>query len=317
MKTQELRKEIERLTSLDTIEDLFDLTDIFERFLYKVMESQDFSAKSAKEADAMTLLQMVFVKLLASRKLLSGIDYKDPQSGDTLNNLVDPTTVAAHLRNTFETISAFHTVYVKPESDDERLILYNLWVISGLKHRQQFALSAAGSDKDQILDDDQKLIDDYTAQIQDCDLYKSLDADNKAKITTTLADADFKLVFKGNTIKQLSWPETLTIMNLKKGLFDDAYAYFSFYTHPSNVSVFQFNQMFGKEESAYIDLAKYNFKNLMVMLSTFISDYIRLFPDRLSIYESLNLKDQVMIDAFNVLFRGHNKSINNAWKKII
>lgn len=317
MNTEELRKEIERLTSLDTIDDLFDLTDIFERFLYKVMESQDFSEKTAQESDAMTIIQMVFVKLISAKKLLSGVDYNDKDSGDTLNNLIDPTTIAAHVRDTFETISAFYTVFVKPETEDEKLILYNLWVLSGLNYRQEFTKSAAGSDVNQILSDDQKLIDELTQQIENCALFKTLDDENKGIVQAAILNKDFLIVIDDKKVKCLSWQDALKNMNLKKNLFDDAYSYFSFYSHPSNVSVFQFNEMFGEENSAYIDIAKYNFKNLMVLMSIFIHDYIRLIPDKLKIYESLSLKDQLMIDAFNVLFRGHNKSINDAWKKIL
>ena len=317
MNTDVLRKEIERLTSLDTIDDLFDLIDIFERFLYRVMESQDFTDKTDKESDAMTVLQMIFVKLLAARKLLSGVDYVDSETGSKLNNLIDPTTIATHVRDTFETIAMFYIVYIKPENEDERLILYNLWALSGLNYRQQFTKNAAGEESKQILNDDQGLIEELTNQIQNCALFKKLNDINQKKILTAIETKDYKIIFEGNDVKLLSWEDTFKTMNLKKNLFDDAYTYFSFYSHPSNVSVFQFNQMFGQENSTYVDIAKYNFKNLMVLLSIFIHDYIKLFPDRMKIFESLSLKDQLMIDAFNVLFRGHNKSINGVWKKII
>ncbi|MFC0875118.1 hypothetical protein ACE01N_00915 [Saccharicrinis sp. FJH2] len=317
MNTDELRKEIERLTSLDTIDDLFDLTNIFERFLFRVMESQDFTEKTDREADAMTILQMVFVKLLAARKLLSGVNYNDSETGAKLKKLIDPTTVAAHLQNTFETISMFYIVYVKPENEDERLILYNLWVLSGLNYRQRFTKYAAGEESKQIIKDDQEIIKDLTNQIENSALFKNLDAKNQGKILSAIDENEYKLVFKDNQVTRLSWQDTFTAMNLKSNLFDDNYTYFSFYSHPSNVSVFQFSQMFGSENNAYADLVKYNFKNLMVLLSIFIHDYIELFPDRMKFYESMTLKDQLMIDAFNVLFRGHNKSINGAWKKIL
>mgnify|MGYP003431035343 CR=1 FL=1 len=102
----------------------------------------------------------------------------------------------------------------------------------------------------------------------------------------------------------------------KKEIFENIYTYFSLYSHPSQVSVFQFEVMFDKESEAYKSLTVLNFKYCFSFLSVFIADYIYLFPDAKTIFEELSTGKQIVINSLNKLLRGDDFSINEAWKNL-
>lgn len=105
-------------------------------------------------------------------------------------------------------------------------------------------------------------------------------------------------------------------MGIKKGIMDTMYTYFSFYSHPSNVSVFQFGNMFNKNDKAYMRLATFNLNIFFFLLSIFIKDYITLFPNVLNTFNKLDQLDQITINAYNVIARDDNYSINDALKTL-
>ena len=97
---------------------------------------------------------------------------------------------------------------------------------------------------------------------------------------------------------------------------DEVYAYFSLYAHPSNVSVFQFKDMFTRGENQFLEITNHNLSHLFIFLSVFIAEYIKTFPNTLEIFNSLELKDQFIIDFKNFFLRGEEYSINDSWKEL-
>lgn len=94
------------------------------------------------------------------------------------------------------------------------------------------------------------------------------------------------------------------------------YTYFSLYAHPSIVAVFQFEQMFDKMEMGFLYLTITNLSQFFILVSVFIGDYIKLFPETISIYNNLNLRDQIVINFRNTFARGYEYSINDSWKEV-
>ncbi len=103
-------------------------------------------------------------------------------------------------------------------------------------------------------------------------------------------------------------------MNIKTGKLDHAYTYFSLYSHPSNVAVFQYANMFKKGKESYRDLVKFNLQIAFMMLSVFIADYIKLYPAVLKTYEKMGIVEQIVINFHNSQARGHQYDINDSWK---
>ena len=115
----------------------------------------------------------------------------------------------------------------------------------------------------------------------------------------------------------LSWQDLFATMGCKKDYFETIYTYFSLYSHPSNVSVFQFDSMYQENMKVSNVMADVNLRYCYMMLSIFISDYISYFPKVIQTFNSLEVDDQILINYFNLFARDNMKySINESWKHL-
>lgn len=316
MDKNEARIECKRLFGTKTLEDSLDLLEIYLKFFFNVIQKHHHEeVYSYANRDAKMILQMMFTKTAHVKRVLSGIEFYS-EEGVTLNKIIDPTTVAVFIRNIYETVAMFNLIYRRTKSEDEKLILYNLWVHSGLKYRQRFEVVATTQQSKEKVDNEKKQIKQLISEIENTELYKNLDEKDKNKIQTKIKEKDYKICFNKGKVKFLSWQEITTEMEFKNDLLDNIYAYFSLYSHPSNVAVFQFSEMFDKGEEPFKDITNFNLRNMFILLSIFTADYINLFPNVLTTFNSLSIIDQIVIDFHNGLMRGDDFKINEAWKEL-
>ena len=312
MEKEALRNEFIRLTHLETIKDCMDLFDIFLEHFWNVINIHHHDkVYSYADKDAKIINQMMFTKLTHIKKLVEGVGYT-AKNGDKLNAIIDPTIIASLTRNVYETTSLFNLIFRNTKTTDEKAIIYGLWVLSGLKYRQRFASSATTPENIEKIEDEKKEIAKIETEIRETALYKSLDAKNQAKIETKIKDKDFKIKFDGKEVTFLNWQDMCDVMELNKDLFDNIYTYFSLYSHPSQVAVFQFENMFSRDKEEYIQLTSTNLKYCFSLLSVFIADYINLFPEVKNTFEKLEVHKQIAIDSHNRLLRGEKFLINDA-----
>jgi hypothetical protein len=316
MEKERLRAEYMRLNKLATIEDCLDMFDIFLEHLWNVMEvHHEDKVYSYANKDAKMLNQMMFTKLTHLKKIVEGVGYT-AKNGDRLNAIVDPTIVASLTRNIFETVSVFNLIYRNTKSEDEKIIIYDLWVSSGLKYRQRFQSAATTPENIQKIADEQKQIDQIEQEIKDTALYKSLDAKNQGKIDEKIKQKDFKIRFDEKEVIYLVWQDMCDVMGLNKDIFDNIYTYFSLYAHPSEVSVFQFETMFSKQHEEFKQLTTTNLKYCFSLMSVFVADYINLFPQVKDTFEKLEIYKQIALNTHNKMLRDDSYSINDEWKKL-
>lgn len=86
-------------------------------------------------------------------------------------------------------------------------------------------------------------------------------------------------------------------MGIKETILPNIYTYFSLYSHPSNVSFFEFAGMFEKGNEAYPKLTSFNVKVAFFMFSIFIADYIKIFSNVLKTIEKMSLVKQIAITS--------------------
>lgn len=86
------------------------------------------------------------------------------------------------------------------------------------------------------------------------------------------------------------------------------YTYFSLYAHSSQVSVFQFEHMFGKKDEAFKRLTIGNLRYCFYLMSIYIADYIYLFPQVKDTFEKLSIEKQIVLNAHNRMLRGSDFS---------
>jgi hypothetical protein len=317
MMKNEILSDYYRLLNLKSLSDCNDLADIFLEHLWNIINIHgNIEVPTYAHKDAYMINQMMFTKLTHLQVLLKGVGYKG-NDGANLNNVVDPTVVATLVRNVFETTATFNLIFRQTNSDEEMMIIYNLWSISGLNYRQRFESGLTFDESKEKLEDEKKQIDALTNQILESDKYKKLVPKSQEKILSRIDKKDYRIVFNGNRIKcYTSWQDLCEVMNLNKTIFENIYTYFSLYSHPSQVAVFQFEDMFQKNDEAFKSLTAFNLKYCFTFLSIFIADYVNLFQETKNIFEALDIKKQVSIDALNILLRGDEFAINDAKKKL-
>jgi hypothetical protein len=315
MNQEELRKEYLRLIRLETIKDSFDLIDIYLNYFFLVIRKQKKPTESISLSEAKIVNQMIFTKTAHMKEMAKGIEYST-KDGAILNNIIDPTLIASNTRNLCETISMFNLIFVKPDSEDGKKILYNLWVIAGLKYRQRFENVITKDENREKFEKEKDEIKTLINEIEETKLYSNLNPKEQKKIKQKIREKDYKIKIEHNKATPLSWQASSTEMGFKMDSLNNIYTYFSLYSHPSNVSVFQFADMFNKGNESFIDATNFNLNTFFIFLSVFVADYIKVFPDVLEIYETLPQIDQIIINSNNRLVRGSEYSINDEFKAL-
>lgn len=316
MKKEELRNECTRLFKCKTINDSYDLIDIYAEFFFSAVKNhQDEPVYKASDADAKMVLQMMMTKTLHLKSIVEGISYQ-AKDGSVLNKIIDPTIVASLVRNIYETVAMFNLIYRHTKSEDEKNILYLLWVHSGLKYRQRFESDITTEVSKEKCESEKVEIEEIIKTIEDNELYKNLDEKNQNKIKTKLKEKDYLIEFEGTQINFLHWHELVEMMGIKEGLLENIYTYFSLYSHPSNVAVFQFANMFKKGNESFWELTNFNLKTAFFLLSIFIADYINLFPKVIETFNSQDIRNQIVIDFYNKVARSEDYLINDSWKAV-
>jgi hypothetical protein len=209
------------------------------------------------------------------------------------------------------------------------LIAYNLWVHSGLSYQQRLEnkesrdeilkkyKEACGShdefliqnleyvhkNNEDKLKEEERRMKLLKNEIKATVLSKSLDTKEKEKIENLLKNRDNKAVFEGKKVRNLSWQDLSNIMGFQHGGFNNLNSYFSLYTHPSNVSVFQFDQIF-QDGKSYLDLVDFNLSLVNKMVTAFLKEYLSIYSDSMIVYENLPTREKILIDIHNVVFRG-------------
>lgn len=314
MDKNRLRNDCARLFRINTLSDCSDLLDIYSECLFQVIQNHhDEPVYSYQEADAKIILQMILTKVLHLKNNIMGVSYLS-KDGARLNKIIDPTIVASLTRNIYETVGLFNLIYRYGDNPDERYITYLLWVHSGLMYRQRFESVITSNESRLKFEKEKEELERIKVAIEETELYSKLDEKNKAKIQNRLKEKEYLIRFEGTNVRFMHWHELIETMHIKAGLLENIYTYFSQYSHPSNVSIFQFQHMFDKGEEAFIDITKFNLKIAFFMFSIFIADYIHFFQQTQKTFDELNIRDQIVIDFYNKTARGEDYQINDSWK---
>lgn len=310
-----MQKDSRKLCICKNIKDSQASLDLFAGFMWKVIETDVQTSVLTKiEHEAKLMLQMMFTKVLHLKGILNGVSYSS-NSGSYLNNIIDPGVVAVMSRNIFETGGLFNLIYRQPKTDNERDIIYNLWQNAGLRTRQRFKESFEATERRSVLDEEKQDMVLITQSINNNPYFLSIDEHNKKKILDRLDKGEFLIQFIDKKVKCFKWHELVDVMNLKKDLFDNLYSYFSLYTHPSNVSVFQFDDLFKDVDDNYLMMTNFNIKTILSFIGVFIADYINFFPEVTKVFNNLSLEEQLIIDFHNMLGRNESYSIMKAIEK--
>lgn len=294
------------------IEQLTMFSDIFLRIVQNHPRKED---DSELQYHGKIIMQMMAVKTLHLNKLSEGVSYLSKDLTTRLNNILDPTIIAQLVRNIFETTALFNLLFRSSKSEEEKLIIHNLWRISGLSYRQRFTDVITQPENRAKSESEKQQIDQYINEIENTGLYKSLDGKEQKKIHGRIKDKEFLLRIENNKVNYLVWWQMVQQMQIDERLFNHMYSFFSQYSHPSYVSVFQFAQMFSDDRDFY-EMAEFNLHNASLICSIFLADFIYAFPEAKETFEQLPIINQILLNANNKLARGEDFSINDAFQAL-
>lgn len=276
--------------------------------------------------DALILFQMTMAKGIAVLHIARPINYHNSLADFTLPEFVDPMAIASLVRPQYEAFTNFNNIFNSTVDKDARQFLYDVWVIAGLKERRRFYDEPSDEKLEKMSEVERKIalerkekaqhelkiIESLLNRVRKSPFYADLDDKKRKNMDTNLRKRVFQFVLsKGRMVKK-SWLE----MFLNTGaheVFRPMYSLMSTTIHPSNVSVFQYAQMFDKYEN--VQSAKTLLKMSEKILCFFIADYCRYIPKAREEYQKLPEMNKVIIETANKHMRNFDFTLSNTIDK--
>lgn len=240
-----------------------------------------------QEGVAQCILQMIISSSHCLLKLSKGINII-PNNDKFV--IVDPSSMIAILRSLYEKVFIFHNVFVQTETEIERNILFNIWIIRGLRNRQglenvpeKFKSKEKNEKKslDRLLHETSELINNLL-----------IDSNAKSTMIKTLNSrssmiAGFKItkdqdqkIIRFEEIKLTSSPKDFLGENLAS-----LYRFLSTHSHPSFLSILQYGQMFNSNDNIHFLKQILSFTILLQII--FILDFCNCIRDAKETFDSL------------------------------
>lgn len=303
-----LQEEYARLLLSKDLNELFTTLNLLTDYIFRL--GQAHHSFSPHYYHAGTMLQMFVTKNISLMKMLTGVGYQ-ASNGSGLNDILDPTTIIPHIRTMYELLCTFELVYVLPNTEEKKLILYNLWCIAGLKNRQAFNNDSMNTEQKEQCEDEAIEIKERIKAIRETTIYNL--HNNKKVIEERIDKKDYKLVIDDdNFAKAYGWKAIPQQINMNKGgVFTETYNYFSMYAHSSYIAAIQFDEMFKERDD--VPIIGHMIKNAIIMNSVFISDYMAIFPETKDFFFKQDINLQMAIRVFAKMVRGYSNDLDEKW----
>lgn len=276
--------------------------------------------------DALILFQMTIAKGIAVLNIANPINYYNSIGDFSLPDFVDPMAIASLVRPQYEAFTNFNNIFNSTDDKDAKEFLYDVWVIAGLKERRRFYVEPTDEKLKKMSDvqrktalghkvkaqDELKIIESLLEKVHKNPFYTGLNEKQKAILDDQLKGRVFQFILSDGRMVKKSWLD----MFLKTGareVFMPMYSLMSMLTHPSNVSVFQYAQMFDDYEN--VQSAKILLKMSEKIMCFFIADYCRYIPKAREEYQKLPEMNKVIIETANKSMRDFDFELSDTLDK--
>lgn len=261
--------------------------------------------KSQWNFDFDILYQMCCLKSMTILKLSEGISYKHDEPGLSFDQTLDPFSILSLSRAQLEAYCIFNNILIESKSEEEKKLKHDIWVLSGLLNRQKFPVGK-NIEFEQKKAKELDKINDLKKAIETNHTFKCLNSKSQSLITNWSRITDnWKLVINSNTAHLASWSELVQNSGAAGFEFEYNYRLLSLYTHPTNVSVFQFNSLYKNGQDEFLTQMALSFSKWI--MSFFINDiciYYELTEDKLPELPSLNKN---LVGIYNRQMRPNSK----------
>ena len=300
-------EEVQKFIQLDTIDDCKQYLRVMLDFYFDVIKSPEGrKATSYIEDDRNIWMQTLFSEGFHFLSLLDGVGYN--KEIDRLNPIVDPSVLFSVARRIYESVIAFEILFVIPDSEDQKAILYNLFMAHGLSERLKNIDEEMRSHNPERVAEEQKDIDECLREIEGTDLYSELDQQTKNIIKNAFGKK-FRYIFKeNNSLEFVNYDDADKLLRIKNNMLKGTYSYFSLHGHPSYVSIFQFRDAFNNDSRADISLmAPHATQCVLAFMSFFIVDYMKLVPEIKTMFDKFEEPRRFAIGMYEDAMRGEKK----------
>ena len=300
-------EEVQKFIQLDTIDDCKQYLRVMLDFYFDVIKSPEGrKATSYIEDDRNIWMQTLFSEGFHFLSLLDGVGYN--KGIDRLNPIVDPSVLFSVARRIYESVIAFEILFVIPDSEDKKAILYNLFMAHGLSERLKNIDEEMRSHNPERVAEEQKDIDECLREIEGTDLYSELDQQTKNIIKNAFGKK-FRYIFKeDNSLEFVNYDDADKLLRIKNNMLKGTYSYFSLHDHPSYVSIFQFRDAFNNDSRADISLmAPHATQCVLAFMSFFIVDYMKLVPEIKTMFDKFEEPRRFAIGMYEDAMRGEKK----------
>ena len=300
-------EEVQKFIQLDTIDDCKQYLRVMLDFYFDVIKSPEGrKATSYIEDDRNIWMQTLFSEGFHFLSLLDGVGYN--KGIDRLNPIVDPSVLFSVARRIYESVIAFEILFVIPDSEDKKAILYNLFMAHGLSERLKNIDEEMRSHNPERVAEEQKDIDECLREIEGTDLYSELDQQTKNIIKNAFGKK-FRYIFKeDNSLEFVNYDDADKLLRIKNNMLKGTYSYLSLHGHPSYVSIFQFRDAFNNDSRADISLmAPHATQCVLAFMSFFIVDYMKLVPEIKTMFDKFEEPRRFAIGMYEDAMRGEMK----------
>lgn len=248
-------------------------------------------------AIAQGLLQMAICRTQSLLKLSKGICIVPNREEPVL---LEPISMIPILRSLYELVFIFRNIFIMTDTEEERLILLNIWKIRGFNNRQKEKVSPRDLKIPNVyLEKQEKEFKDIEEMRQKIEsILSTMDITESAKATigktiksTSSSIKGYKFEKLGSCITSFS---TISLTSSPQHIYNNpqlnaVYTFLSMHTHPSYISALQFGQMFNNEH--YKKIMRTVLMSACVLNSHLIQDFCKFIPECQKYYEQMEGTD--------------------------
>lgn len=191
-----------------------------------------------------------------------------------------------------------------PDTEDKRIILENAYIaaaqVNRLKMFNEEALSRYPNETQMARQD----IEECKNDIRNTVLYQSLtEKEQKGLEEQVFKKGEYQIVFAedGNLKLHVGWDEVRNYCKLSTTTLHGVYKYACNMAHPSYLGLCQFYDSY--KEKAIEELNHTAVMQMIGILSVFIMDFIKAFPETQHVYSNLDEESKFMVRMYSEGFR--------------
>lgn len=303
------RQQYSKVFNPKTIEEHIDVLKIHLNILNEFcLNHHEGTVESEEEHDAKFIIQLIISKINHLVKLSDGLYIFE----NSKRKFYDPSVNHIISRNIFETVIHFNSLFIYGERHNTRKLVQLLWKLSTLKHRTKLFKIESQDDKptkiSELENREKSQIEDLKTQIKNLNLYTNGCIKTKEQIDNAIKGKKYWVMIINGKVNTSIGPQKLcNEMTIDNILLEEQYTRFSLFTHPSKETINMLQNV--KNFAAYEEMYKANIRVTNCLISMFLADYSKVFPQVLESFEKLPELWQHIATYYNLLIRERQTGI--------